>query len=439
MNVNGARNLALREGRRSVRWTMPWDGNCFLTERAWTTIARSIADRPHARYLVVPMARICSNDELSSDEAADHATEEPQIGFRDDAVEEFDERYPYGWRNKTELLTRIGCSGVWETWGSQPWDLPVNPRSAEAGRFVKAGWVARPASGNPRQERGPKSVLHRAKARHTGITSMIDGLDSAVLGTRIEPRELVYYQRERLEWMRGAVASGCAGDLADGLRLRAESAIACGTRSATHPITVPPGADLGHCGPLHRAGRIPRSRPHPAARSGEPRRAPDTSRPAVKPTLSRMPCRKPQEGENHDGADLVRHRASSTCPVRQMDPVFGPDDPDRHPDVHATLQEADVEAIWAGPIHIVAALGPEATADDAAVLAEHSHLARRRRSTRRRAGLAEPPHQSRTRATALSDATPCAPPSGSAPHGPSTTGSRSTRRARPHRDESTAT
>ncbi|WP_433654656.1 alginate lyase family protein [Nocardia sp. CA-128927] len=243
MNVNGARNLALREGRRTARWVLPWDGNCFLTEGAWKAITRSIEEHPSAKYIVVPMARLCSNDELSSPTVAAHATEEPQVMFRADAVEEFDERYPYGWRNKTDLLTRIGVAGIWDTWSTSPWDLPANPPSVEAGQFITAGWVARLDSGNPGQERGPKSLLHRGIARTAAILSMIDELDSSVLSARVDPGEPVYYQPERLDWLRREVV-GNARELTADLKSHAQQAIGRGTQSVTRKATVAPSGDI---------------------------------------------------------------------------------------------------------------------------------------------------------------------------------------------------
>ncbi|WP_405164548.1 alginate lyase family protein [Nocardia sp. NBC_01499] len=242
MNVNGARNLALREGRRSARWVLPWDGNCFLTEQAWAAITSSIGQHPSAKYIVVPMARLCSNDELDSPTVAEHATEEPQVMFRADAVEEFDERYPYGWRNKTDLLTRIGVAGIWDTWSTSPWDLPANPRSVEAGQFVKAGWVARLDSGNPGQERGPKSLQHRGIARTAAILSMIDELDTSVLDARIDPAEPVYYRPERLDWLRRDAVG--VRELTVELKFRAATAIARGTQSVTRKNTVAPSGDI---------------------------------------------------------------------------------------------------------------------------------------------------------------------------------------------------
>ena len=45
MNNNGARNAALREGRRRAKWVLPWDGNCFVTEEGWAEL-----DKNRSRY-----------------------------------------------------------------------------------------------------------------------------------------------------------------------------------------------------------------------------------------------------------------------------------------------------------------------------------------------------------------------------------------------------
>lgn len=185
MNVNGARNLALREGRRSARWILPWDGNCFLTTAAWAVITGSIAEHPAVRHVVVPMVRLRSNDELSDHDLVRYATEEPQIILRHDAAVEFDERYPYGWRNKTDLLRRLGVPGFWDRNASLPWDLPEEPLSPEAGCYLRAGWVARLASGHPEQERGQGSMMRRGIARQTAIFAMTDELDRTILETGV--------------------------------------------------------------------------------------------------------------------------------------------------------------------------------------------------------------------------------------------------------------
>ena len=96
MNNNGGRNLALREGRGLARWVLPWDGNCFLTESGWREIRRAVLEQPDLKYFVVPMLRVSSNELLLRGQMERPAEDEPQLIFRNDAVEMFDEARPYG-------------------------------------------------------------------------------------------------------------------------------------------------------------------------------------------------------------------------------------------------------------------------------------------------------------------------------------------------------
>ncbi|MFP4012275.1 MAG: hypothetical protein ACLFUM_11270, partial [Spirochaetaceae bacterium] len=100
MNNNGARNRALEEGRELAKWVLPFDGNCFLTSAAWEEIRDTVTGHPHLRYFVVPMQRITDNSVLLAGDAADLPTAEPQIIFRFDAAERFNEAHPYGRRPK---------------------------------------------------------------------------------------------------------------------------------------------------------------------------------------------------------------------------------------------------------------------------------------------------------------------------------------------------
>ena len=128
MNNNGARNFALRDGRGRARWVFPWDGNCFLTEKAIARIRTLVKEYNSARYLMVPMVRMLTNTLLldSSFEPGPHngheANEEPQIIFRCDAKEEFNENMRYGRMPKVELLKRLSHPGPWDNIKLHPWE-----------------------------------------------------------------------------------------------------------------------------------------------------------------------------------------------------------------------------------------------------------------------------------------------------------------------------
>ncbi|KDE08285.1 hypothetical protein MVLG_01548 [Microbotryum lychnidis-dioicae p1A1 Lamole] len=255
MNNNGGRNFALEHGRSlpNARWILPLDGNSFLTPAAMYSIVQTLSiagEGPQAsRYLLMPMARLLSNDDvrenntiklvpehhhhdrrLSAIEEAEHfsrpdtapdAPEEPQIGFRYDSTEDFQEAMRYGRRSKLELLWRLGAipysKGLdqrtlpWESedrhhvtadaWASIPgapgvnasspihrpleeWGHPddaAHPMRYEAPPFVNAGWVYRLFSGYKRQEEtNREAVTLRNTNRIKGIVAFLERLDEQI-------------------------------------------------------------------------------------------------------------------------------------------------------------------------------------------------------------------------------------------------------------------
>jgi len=179
MNNNSARNLALSRGRGKAKWIMPWDGNCFLTVNAWKEIAQGVGQRPWNRYFIVPMARTGRNEDLLQPGYRPRADEEPQVIFRRDSAESFDESYAYGTMPKVELLRRLRVPGSWDLW---PRVLPWGKRrkqwhSPEAFQFSRCGWVARLSSGN---EAAEGSLGNRGLDRVRGIVEFIKGVDASL-------------------------------------------------------------------------------------------------------------------------------------------------------------------------------------------------------------------------------------------------------------------
>ncbi|KAK4057592.1 hypothetical protein OIO90_001237 [Microbotryomycetes sp. JL221] len=254
INNNGGRNFALQHGRSlpHARWVLPLDGNSFLTPAAMHSIVRTLSiagEGPYAsRYLVIPMARLINNNDVQAnnsislvprdhsheggsaeaDAEANHrpavapdTPEEPQIGFRYDSTENFQEAMRYGRRSKLELLWRLGAipysrgldrrTMPWEfadrhhvtadSWGSIPgaqgtaMDSPVhqphtngdtddgaepNPHRGPLA-FAKAGWVYRLFSGHASQERKDvQAVTLRNVNRIKGIINFLEKLDDKV-------------------------------------------------------------------------------------------------------------------------------------------------------------------------------------------------------------------------------------------------------------------
>ncbi|GAA6047811.1 hypothetical protein JCM3770_004654 [Rhodotorula araucariae] len=252
MNNNGGRNFALQHGRSlpNARWILPLDGNSFFTPAAMFSIVRTLSiagEGPAAsRYVIIPMARLLNNDDVRANNTvalvplgtedsasaivdaeihhrpavAPATPEEPQVGFRYDSTESFQEAMRYGRRSKLELLWRLGAvpysRGLdrrtlpWEvtdrahitaaTWGSipgvegavtkdsiihaphgeeDPWGEPNPPRGDLS--YVKAGWVYRLFSGHKSQEEhSTQAATLRNTNRIRGIVAFLEHLDEIV-------------------------------------------------------------------------------------------------------------------------------------------------------------------------------------------------------------------------------------------------------------------
>ena len=223
MNNNGARNLALADGRGRAKWILPWDGNCFVTAAAWEALRAAVAARPQLKYFTVPMARVANVDLL--DGIAPKAAEEPQILMRCDAGEIFDPDFVYGRRPKVELFWRLRVPGEWDRWTDDPWDLPRRPRSPEAGQVGTAGWVARLESGRDDLEREDRAgFLERGQARREAILATLDRLDAALPPPDPDPAGLLCYSSGALAALRDGRGEPA---LAQAILVQAEEALIC--------------------------------------------------------------------------------------------------------------------------------------------------------------------------------------------------------------------
>lgn len=202
INNNGARNVALDEGAKHADWVFPWDGNCFVTEQAWQSITAALQQRADLQYHIVPMERLLDNQDALRPDHVPQPNEEPQIIFRKDATERFNEWLMYGLQPKVELLKRLGVPGVWDAWTkTYPWHkerMPIQ-RGAHTYNYSWAGWTARLFSGKQGQE---LDAEQRANMRRKGIISFISGHDRAWLYRNFTRDNLAYYDQGLLELMR---------------------------------------------------------------------------------------------------------------------------------------------------------------------------------------------------------------------------------------------
>jgi hypothetical protein len=178
MNNSGARNVALNDGKGRAKWIMPFDGNCFITEDGWEQIYSDVSASPYLKYFVVPMCRLLKNESILSPKSKSDATDEPQIIFRSDTTEYFNEEFPYGRRSKVELFWRLGIPGEWDNWKSLWFDPNRRAVSKDPYAFGLAGWTARLFSGQATLEKKRrKSSSLRWVARQESILALLAELD----------------------------------------------------------------------------------------------------------------------------------------------------------------------------------------------------------------------------------------------------------------------
>lgn len=244
MNNNGARNAALHDGRGRARWILPWDGNCYLSASGWAELRDGIAQNRHIKYGVVPMHRLTDTACLADPDFRPEALEEPQLVFRCDASETFDEAYYYGRRPKVELFWRLGVAGSWDLSNDDHWDLPRPSQSEEAGQLARIGWVARLPSGMAELELPSRlGQIGREAARNQAIIATLDGLDLRAFQRGFKPLNLSFYDPVRLAGLRGAEAGSAAAEVRARVVAEAEAALDRGPYSVVDKQSLPPSGD----------------------------------------------------------------------------------------------------------------------------------------------------------------------------------------------------
>ena len=125
------------------------------------------------------MRRLPAGVDLAAADVTPITKEEPQIAFRSDALEQFDEAYPYGVRDKTSLLNRLGVPGPWCAWAPLAWHPEEATRSPDRHRYKFAPEsVLRLTSGvaNGSLEL-PSAQMKRYRSRVTAIFSTLQAMD----------------------------------------------------------------------------------------------------------------------------------------------------------------------------------------------------------------------------------------------------------------------
>ena len=246
MNNNGARNTALLEGKTRAKWVLPWDGNCFVTEKAWQSILQGVQEAPHHKYFIVPMMRCLDNQDLLNPDLVPHAVEEPQVLFRRDSVEIFNKKARYGRRPKVELLWRLRVPGKWDRWLLDPWERKTWVESAESYQFKTIGWVARLFSGKSHLEtKDISAIKNRGQQRVFAICNLLDRIDEIIARRSFSPSNLCVYREESLRENRDRWKSNDIGvhQVVSHLLTNAEKSLKNPLYSVVDKSTLPPSGD----------------------------------------------------------------------------------------------------------------------------------------------------------------------------------------------------
>lgn len=178
MNNNGARNFALHHGKERYSWSMPWDGNCFLSDPHYNELQEHFNKSKNPKYVITPMERLSSNDGINNKSISKDATEEPQISFYKDSLESFNEERVYGNQPKVELFKRIGAAGVWDEYVNLfPWKKLEFRKSADFGLVTSSSAVFRLFSGNV----AAIESKNRSHTRAEGLADFIDEVETHYL------------------------------------------------------------------------------------------------------------------------------------------------------------------------------------------------------------------------------------------------------------------
>jgi hypothetical protein len=178
MGINGARNAIIEVGKGHAEWTVVLDGNCVFTKVSFERFRRDCQSWPFTPYKIVPMHRLEDNASYQKLEPDPKSKEEPQIAFHNSAQCQFDERFPYGFRDKTSLLKTLGVPGAWQHWWTPEWAPSEGPMIAERYlyRFTK-GAVFRLSSGRNGLE-DAHAQIGRHNSRNYAILKTIDRLNN---------------------------------------------------------------------------------------------------------------------------------------------------------------------------------------------------------------------------------------------------------------------
>eukprot|EP01134_Creolimax_fragrantissima_P006112 CFRG6112T1 len=204
INVNGARNVMLTKGKASgARWILPFDGHCVLTDAAINGIRDSILKNgERTKYMYIPSASAQIDNELKQDfELPPDNTLEPQLMFRSDSVEMFNENLRYGRRARVEMFYRLMIKGPWNKWKTLPWEKNVYETTKDNNHVAvpRASFVTQLSS---RQRETPPDqgsiLLDGGQQKRAAVVRLVEILDTrvAVQLNKLDITKFAFYDED---------------------------------------------------------------------------------------------------------------------------------------------------------------------------------------------------------------------------------------------------
>lgn len=194
ININKARNRAIELGRKDAEWVLPLDGWCYFSKEGWESFRSTISKKNETLYGIIPLERISKNSFLLNTTSPPKAEDEPQIAFRHDAPDRFNEHLRYGNRNKADLLTQLGVPGIWNNWKPAPWDSTPTIKATNKHKFAHCGWCFRLASETSQQIE--KNNASRYKARFQGVENTLLQIDKNVIRSKPYKKQMIFHLQD---------------------------------------------------------------------------------------------------------------------------------------------------------------------------------------------------------------------------------------------------
>ncbi len=179
-NINAARNFAIEKGLENADYALAFDGQTMFTESGWQDFLGTVEENPEMAFFVVPMHRVKSNEEITSQETPPSFQEkfvetEPQIVFSKKSDIRFNPLLAYGQADKVELLLRIGVEGFWNKMNVDFIRQQIEETlSSFYGQHKSAGYIFRLYSGN---QQADENIVVRSRTRYDGIFQIVENLD----------------------------------------------------------------------------------------------------------------------------------------------------------------------------------------------------------------------------------------------------------------------